>query len=326
MKFVRSLLAVLAMALVFASCTKIPAGYVGLKIDLMGDGTGAVTEVPPGWKPDMSPSLEYKKFPQFIQTYGWTEGKDEKMGSPTDEAIRFQTSEGMQIVADVGVTFALNPTPGSAKALYLAYRGGIEEFIDGPLRNAVRDSLVKHGAKYTADQVIGEGKTPLIEVVQKDVTERFSSYVVINTVSWLASPRPPQQVIDALNAKVQATQLAIQKENEVRSAKAEAEKEIEKARGKAQAIYLEAEAQAKANKLLNESLTGRAGGSDPPSKRDPNSARRLTCCSGRTTRATTTSSSPSWGWTCSSSWTCSSPRRRISCAVTPRSPCGRGRR
>lgn len=257
MKFTRSLLAILVMALALASCTKIPAGYVGLKIDLLGDSTGDVTEVAPGWKPDLSPSIEFKKFPKFVQTYGWTEGKDEKMGSPSDEAIRFQTSEGMQIVADVGVTFALNPAPGSARNLYLAYRGGMEEFIDGPLRNAVRDGLVKFGAKYTADQVISDGKTALIESVQKEVATRFQDFVAIQSLSWLASPRPPQQVIDALNAKVQATQLAIQKENEVRSAKAEAEKEIEKARGKAQAIYLEAEAQAKANKLLNESLTDR---------------------------------------------------------------------
>lgn len=123
----------------------------------------------------------------FIQTYKWTEGKDE--GSMTDEAIRFQTAEGLQIVADIGVTFKFNNEAGTIRNLFLKYRRGVEE------------------------------------------------------------------IIDALNAKVEATQIAIQRENEVRTAEAEAQKKIAEARGKAESILLEAKAQAETNRLLSQSIT-----------------------------------------------------------------------
>lgn len=235
------------------SCAKIPAGFVGLKVNLVGDSKGAVTEVPSGRYFDVFPNIEYFKFPLFTQTYVWTEGKDE--GSPNDEAIRFQTGEGMQIAADIGVTLVISPEPGSAKNLFLKYRRGIEEVIDSPLRNAVRDSFNRHGSKFTADQIIGDGKSELIALVYEDVKAQFAPIIQIQSLSYLKSPRPPQNVIDALNAKVQATQLAIQRENEVRTAEAEANKKIAEARGKAESILIEARAQAESNKILSSSLT-----------------------------------------------------------------------
>lgn len=252
----KKIFTILAFAFIMFStigCSRIETGYIGLEVDLMGDEKGAVKEVPPGWYFNISPSVDYKSFPLFVQTYKWTEGKDE--GSPNDEAIRFQTAEGLQITADIGVTFSINPEAGTAKTLFLRYRRGVEEIIDGVMRNAVRDAFNKYGSLYTADQIIGNEKNKLIDSVQADVTEKFAPELIVQDLSWLSSPRPPQNVIDALNAKVQATQLAIQKENEVRSATAEAQKMVEASRGKAESIRLEAEAQAEANKLLSASLS-----------------------------------------------------------------------
>lgn len=248
-------LLILALVTLVMSCTRIDAGYTGLKIDLLGDDKGNVTEVPPGRYFNMSPNIDYKSFPLFVQNYKWTEGHDE--GSPNDEAIRFQTKEGMLITADVGVTFTVNPEPGSARILFLSYRNGIEEIIDGPMRNAVRDAFNKFGAMYTADEIIGEGKTPLIASVTQEIKARFAPSILVDTISWLAAPRPPQQVIDALNAKVEATQKAIQRENEVRSSEAEAKKAVAVAQGEAEAMRIKAEAQAEANRIISASLTDR---------------------------------------------------------------------
>jgi len=51
---------------------------------------------------------------------------------------------------------------------------------------------------------------------------------------------------DAIEAKVKATELAIQTENEVRQAKAEAQKQIAKAQGEAQSVRIRADAEAHA--------------------------------------------------------------------------------
>lgn len=253
-KTVLVLLALLSV-MILGSCTRIPAGYTGLKIDLLGGEKGSVTEVPAGRYPDFSVNVEYAKFPNFVQSYAWTEGKDPDIGSENDEAVRFQTGEGMQIAADIGVVFAINPEAGTAARLYLKYRLGIDDIIDKHLRKSVQDSFNRNGSKYTADQVIGDGKTALIAEVQRDVTSQYAPDIQVQSLSYLRSPRPPQQVIDALNAKVQATQLAIQKENEVRSAEAEAQKKIAEAKGTADSILLVARAQSEANKILSASLT-----------------------------------------------------------------------
>ncbi len=248
------------------SCTRIDAGYVGLKVDLLGSEKGAVQEIPAGRYFNISPNVDYYKFPQFTQTYKWTEGKDDT--SPNDEAIRFQTGEGLQITADIGISFNVNKEKGTASKLFLQYRRGIEELIDSVIRNKVRDTFMTIGSRYTADQIIGGKKDELLKNVESVVKDYFAPDIEIVSLSWLSSPRPPQQVIDALNEKVKATQIAIQRENEVRTAEAEAKKKVAEAQGRADSVVLEAnakakatlveaEAQAKANKLLSESMTDR---------------------------------------------------------------------
>ena len=244
------------LALVLAtSCTRVPAGYTGLKINMLGDSKGGITELPAG-KYGVAPNIEYQLFPNFVQTYGWTEGSNPELGSADDEAIRFQTSEGMQFTSDIGISFNISKEPGVAKNLYTSYRRGVDELIDSVLRQAVYKSFMTHGSEYAADSIIGDGKNTLIKSVQDDVTALFAPQgIEIISVSWLSSPRPPQEMINALNEKVKATQLAVQKENELRTAEAEAAKTVAKAKGDADAILVAATAQAEANKKLSASLT-----------------------------------------------------------------------
>jgi regulator of protease activity HflC (stomatin/prohibitin superfamily) len=65
----------------------------------------------------------------------------------------------------------------------------------------------------------------------------------------------PQNVITALNAKIEANQRAQQRENELREAEAEAKKQIAKAEGQARCVILQAESEAAANHLLSKSVT-----------------------------------------------------------------------
>ena len=239
----------------FMSCTRVPAGYIGLKINMLGDDKGGVTELPAG-KYYNSPNVEYQMFPTFVQTYNWTEGCNPKLGSSDDEAVRFQTSEGMQFTCDIGIIFQIAKEAGVCKNLYLQYRRGVNEIIDGPLRNAVCKAFMTHGTEYTADQIIGTGKNKLIADVQNDIKAQFlPAGIEVQSLSWLSSPRPPKEMIQALNDKVQANQLASQKENEVRSAQADAQKAVAKAQGEADSILAIAKAQAKANELLSQSIT-----------------------------------------------------------------------
>ena len=240
-------------AVMFVSCTKVEAGYIGLRVSLLGDDKGSVEEVPAGRYFNCSPNVEYLRYPSFVQIAKWTE--DDSTGSRTDEAIRFQSSEGLQVVADVGMDYRFNPEKGYVAEIFRTYRKSPGEIADIVIRNRVRDSLVKFGSEYTADSIISTGKVELMARVYEDIREQFAPAIEITGVYWLADPRPPQSVIDALNAKVTATQVALQRENEVKTAEAEAKKKVAEAQGQAESILTVARAQAEANRIIANSLT-----------------------------------------------------------------------
>jgi regulator of protease activity HflC (stomatin/prohibitin superfamily) len=92
--------------------------------------------------------------------------------------------------------------------------------------------------------------------VQEEVTAAVKERgIIINQIYWIGEIRVPDVVKTAIDAKIEATQKAQQRANEVATAKAEADKKIEEARGQAESILKVAEAQAKANKLVANSLT-----------------------------------------------------------------------
>jgi hypothetical protein len=94
-------------AVYFTSLSKVPAGNVGVKVYLLGSSKGVDSEeVGPGrywvgWNEDLF------LFPTFTQNYVWTRDPDETGNE--DESISFQTSEGMTVNADVGISYAIQP-------------------------------------------------------------------------------------------------------------------------------------------------------------------------------------------------------------------------
>lgn len=246
-------LVLMAVAIAFVGCKQIDPGYVGLKVYTVGTNRGDIVECGVG-RYSLGLDIEWYEFPTFVKTYVWTQ--DSREGSPDDESFTFQTSEGMTISADVGISIQIQPEEGIATKIFTTYRRGIDELIDSVIRNMVRDSLNSMASDYTVDDVIGSGKTELLDKVENAVRERFApDGINVISLSWVNSLRLPEQVLNALNAKIEATQLATQRENEVRTAEAEARKAVAEAEGRAQSVLLEAQAQAQANRLLAQSLT-----------------------------------------------------------------------
>jgi len=86
-------------------------------------------------------------------------------------------------------------------------------------------------------------------------TELLPYGVILNQLGFVGAVRPPAPVVAAINAKVQAQQIATQKETELLQVQADAAKVIAAADGEAQATMKKAEAEARANNLINNSLT-----------------------------------------------------------------------
>ena len=79
--------------------------------------------------------------------------------------------------------------------------------------------------------------------------------IQVEKIYWIGAMRLPPQITTAINAKIEATQRAQQRENELQTAKAQAEIEREKARGEGDALVIAAQAEATANKLRRESIS-----------------------------------------------------------------------
>lgn len=250
-KFPKTAIAVF-FCLSMMSCSKVPAGYRGVKVYLLGTEKGIDTEELNVGRYWIGWNEELYLFPTFLQNYVWTRNKDE--GSPNDESITFQTKEGMAVNADVGISYGIRPDKVSE--LFQKYRKGVEEITDVHLRNIVRDAFVTAASKKEVEYVYGEGKAQLIEEVEKLCREQLVDIGInIEKIYLVGDLRLPKTVVAALNSKIEAKQRAEQRENELREAQAEAQKKIAQAQGEAKSILVTAESQAKANKLLAESIT-----------------------------------------------------------------------
>ena len=244
--------AVVLTALALVACSKVPAGNVGVKFDLYGGDKGITGEVVGPGKYWLGWNEELYLFPTFTQNFVWT--KDARPGSVTDESVSFQDSQGIVINADIGISYAIQAD--KADTVFQKYRKGIGEITDIYLRNMVLDAVNAETSKMGVEEIYGNGKEELMVQVTKRVREQVKELgIQIEKIYWIGAMRLPPTITTAINSKIEATQKAQQRENELQTAKAQAEIARENARGEADAKLIAAQAQAKANQLLEQSIT-----------------------------------------------------------------------
>lgn len=243
-KLVLVALGILLMAWLF--CFKmISPGMVGVVVDLFGDSKGVEAKelhVGAHW---IAPWKKVYQFPIFEQNHMWEGDR---------EGFNFQTTEGMAVSADVGITFHLRPE--CIPVIFQRYRRGMDEITHVFIRNFIRDAINKSASHMPIEDLYGSGKEAFFEEVERHVRADLTPIGIDITRIYLVGRfHFPQGVIAALNAKIEANQRAQQRENELREAEAEAKKQVAKAEGQAKCSILQAEAEAKANLVLAKSVT-----------------------------------------------------------------------
>lgn len=222
----------------------IPPGYVGVVVNLLGDEKGVIpNELHVGlhW---ISPWKTVYTFPVFEQNETWEEKK----------GFNFQTAEGMSVHADVGVTFHLKPN--FIPIIFQKYRRGMSDITDIFLRNYIRDAINKSASHMKIEDLYGDKKEIFFESIEKEVREKLKEIgIEISRIYLIGRFHFPDNVITALNSKIEANQRAQQRENELREAEAEAKKQVAAAEGKARSILLQAKAEAESNTLISKSIT-----------------------------------------------------------------------
>lgn len=226
------LFSALALA-TLSACSRVPAGHRGVIVNLYGSDRGISEQSVGVGRYYLGWNKELYIFPTFLQNYAWT-GK---------ERIQVQTSEGLSIFTEAGITYKINPE--NVVKVFQKYRLGIDEITNTFLHNQIRDAMSQVASTLSIEDIYGPKKELFIKTVNDIVkAEAVLNGIEVEKIYLIGSFDLPQGVIDSVNDKIQATQNAMKVENEVATSRAEAQK-----------IIVTAEARAKANKILSESLT-----------------------------------------------------------------------
>jgi regulator of protease activity HflC (stomatin/prohibitin superfamily) len=259
---------VVVVALFYLGCaatTRIDAGHVGIRVKLAGSDRG-IQDMPvvTGWVFYNPLTEQIVLFPTSVQNVVWTQSTHE--GQAFDESITFSSNEGVNINADVGLSFHIEPT--LAPKLYGRFRlNDLAKLADGYMRQAVREAFNDIASRLPVQEIYGAGKSKMLAAVTQECRDIFGKDgIVIDQLTVNGSLRLPQNVMDAINRAMEATQNAIQSHNKVAQVEAEAQQAItqahgaaeaarERAQGEADALLIKAHAEAQANETIRLSMT-----------------------------------------------------------------------
>jgi regulator of protease activity HflC (stomatin/prohibitin superfamily) len=245
--------AVLLFAIV-VRVTRIEAGHVGIEINLAGTQRGP-SDIPirTGWvfySPIRSQVIE---FPTYVQTVKWT--RDIEEGSPTNEEMSFNSREGMQIMADVSLSYSIDPA--KVPHFYVKYRvDRLNLFTQGILRDIVRNSLNQVASNYTVEEIYGPKKGAFLAETEKLIQEKIAAVgVMIQQFGFIGAPHVPEMIARSITEKARAVQEAERARNELEVARAEAAKKIAEAQGDATSSVTRARGEAESNRIRQTSIT-----------------------------------------------------------------------
>ncbi len=260
---IASLMTLGACAVIFAAAVlfclftiryeTIRPGYVGIKVPLQGskaDKTEYTIVYGRVWYNTFWNDIYV--FPTFMQQVAWVKSVDE--GSPIDESISFSSREGKSVNCDVSLAYSIDAD--SVPHIFRDQRKKIEDITATYLRSKVREAFTRHAGVMEVHDVLGAGKSDLVDAVKKDlVNELGPKGYVIDMVAIVGEMRVDEKVRTAINATIEAQLRAVEAENKVQQIEAESRQKIAEARGKAESIRMVAEADAEANRKIAESLT-----------------------------------------------------------------------
>lgn len=228
-------------------------GHVGIKVNLYGEQkgvqsytlrTGAV------WYNRFTEQVY--EFPVFMQNAAWTKSLDE--GSPIDESVTFNSSEGASVNTDVSLSYQI--VMQKVPDIFVELRQDANYITHNYMRGKVRDAINRTASKMKVTDIFGEGKEKLLLDSKKELERELGDKgFIIDMIAFTGDMRVDPKVQESINMTISASQKAIEAQNKVVQSKAEADQKIEEARGEAESITLVAKAKADANRILTESLS-----------------------------------------------------------------------
>ncbi len=222
------LAALLTVAILLGSCTRIDAGHEGILVKQYGTDKGVQDVTLVTGRVWYNPFTEdVFQFPTFVQTADY-------------EPFTVNAKDGSVFTVDPTISFYV--LSGKSPHIFKKYRKEIVQITETTLLNYVKDAFRIQMNKYTTDELISNRQQFEADVQKTlDATLGIDGFKLEQLTSGL---QYPETIVQAINAKNKAVQQAMQVENELKVAEAQAKKKI-----------VEAEAEAKANELRIKTLS-----------------------------------------------------------------------
>ena len=237
-----SVIAVVAVLFLMASCERIDAGHVGVKVNQYGDNKGVDDIVAVTGVVFYNPiTTRIYEFPTFIQ-------HKEYKG---DNSFIVNSKDGSEFSVSPIMNYSVQRD--KVPSIFAKYRRPLEDIEEGFLKTAVYDAFRLATNKYTADELISNRAVFEVEVRRLLDGQLLKEGFTINQfTSNLIYPETFKRSIEAKNNAVQA---ALRAENEVKTAEAQAKIKVATAEGNAQAMLTSAKAEAESNRMKQVTLT-----------------------------------------------------------------------
>jgi regulator of protease activity HflC (stomatin/prohibitin superfamily) len=226
----------------FASCERINAGHVGVKVNQFGDNKGVsdVVEVT-GFVFYNPITHSIYEFPTYIQ-------HKEYVG---ENSFVVNTKDGSEFRVSPIINYSVQRD--KVPAIFAKYRRSLEQIEEGFLKTSVFDAFRLATNKYTADELISNRQQFEVEVRKLlDGQLLVEGFIINQFTSNLVYPETFKNSIEAKNNAVQS---ALRAENEVKTAEAQAKIQVARAEGNAQSLLVQAKAESEANRLKQQTLT-----------------------------------------------------------------------
>ena len=241
----------LFIVLFFTFSIKVPVGYTAIKVDVYWKN------VEPKWLHTGRNFInlithDVFKYPIFIQQEEYAN-------------LSFQDKDWLVVTADIWMDYKFDEA--KIGSMYEEYKAWVDKITKNYMQTWVKNAINRASSEYEVDKLYWpekeEFRLKVLNNLQSDLNEKG---IIVNNVYFVDEMKLPKEVEARISAKIEATQNAMQKENELRAVTAEAAKveaqakwvanaKIETAKWIAEAILIEAKATAEANILINNSIT-----------------------------------------------------------------------
>jgi len=227
-KFLIGLAVVLIGLFSLVRCERIDAGCEGIKVSLYGDDRGiGDVNLCTGWVFYNTWTTQIYEYPTFVQTVDY-------------DSFTINAKDGSKFTIDPNINIKIED--GKSPQVFRKYRKELADVIQGPVLKYIKDACRIEINKFTTDEIVSNR-----ESVENAIEKRLAislaneGFILDQFTSGL---QYPETIVEAINAKNRAIQLAQKAENEVKVAEAEARK-----------LVVTAQAEKEANELRQQALT-----------------------------------------------------------------------